>query len=294
MMGLTHRATGLAAGSCVAAGLRSVVVPDASVPLAVIAGVAGCLLLTLLCGRAALWPDLDHSRSTATLEYGFLSGWVHEFVEACSIACWEMTATEADRHAGSFRNHRGLTHFAITALVFGVTCGVGTWLLTTRAPALWLGLTVGLVVSVAVRWCYVTFEGGRRRGRRTRAEALGLMVFVGTTAFVISQAPRSAIDLALVGPFLGAGVGVAVATGMLAHDVGDAATLAGDPFWWPLKIQGRRYYAWHIRREENLTRTTKDSPTEYWVRVGSRVAAGLGVLGWVPGVLTGLANLVLA
>ena len=295
MMGVTHRATGLAAGACVAWGVRELALPVPSTPVAV-ASVAAALMLTLLAGRASLWPDLDHSNSTATNSYGIISGLAHEVVEAASIACFDATATPRDRERGDFRNHRGLTHFLVTALVFGAVLGVGTWQLTARWPALALGVTVGLVATIvtppvlsALAEIETLLVAKRRRTKwwRKRGARSAASYVVGTvvTLAVTRVAPETAtVDLSLVGPALGIGVGLAVATGMLAHDLGDAATLAGVPFFWPLKIRGQRYWAFHVRAPADRSRTGANSTTEWKLRVLSRIALGVAMLGWWPGV----------
>lgn len=287
MMGVTHKATGVCAGAYVAWGVRALVVPEPAPPLVVVAVCGAALLLTLLAGQASLWPDLDHHNSTSTNSLGVVSGLIHEAVEAASIACWELTTTPADRTAGDFRNHRGLTHFAVTAVVFGLALGVGTWQLTARWPAVALGVAVGIVVGrvtprvlALARW----FGFFRKAGRRGRREALGWLAGALAAGLATVRVPETAaVDLALVGPVLGVGVGLAVTAGMLAHDLGDCATLAGVPFLWPLRISGQRYRAVHVRRRANLTRTTADSMTEWRLRLVSRLALAVAVVGWVPG-----------
>lgn len=287
MMGATHHITGVCAGAFVAWGVRVALVPAPSpVPL-VLAGVVGAVILTWLAGKAAYWPDLDHSTSKATLKLGPVTRLIHEVCERASTACFDATATQRDRDAGDFRGHRGLTHFGLTALLFGLGCGLTVWGLTAGRPTLVWGFACGALLGRAL--------AGRvpRRRRRTRIQ-VGLVatVVVGTAVALLVPLPPG-LDAETVGRVLGLGVGVSVFAGMLTHDLGDAATRTGVPLLWPLKIQGHRYYPVHIRAAQNLSKTSADSGTERRIRVLSRVLLVVPVLGWIPGLYLVLAQGVL-
>lgn len=285
MMGRTHYATGVCAGAYVAWGVRHALVPaPAHMPvpapayaLQVLICVVGALALTWLAGKAAYWPDLDHHGSHSTRRWGLLSRGAHEVVEGLSIDCFDFSATEKDKAEGDFRNHRGLTHFLITALLFGLACGVATWQLTLQRPSLVWGIACGALIAHALA----------RRVPRKRKRTRMLVGLLGTAALAtvvgVAVPTPAGLDVVTVAQLLGLGVGLSVATGMIAHDLGDAATLAGVPFFWPLRIRGQRYWAFHVRRPEKRTRTTKDSPTERRIRIASWTLLVVPVLGWVPG-----------
>ncbi len=292
MMGKTHRVTGICAGAYVAWGVRAALVPGPAHPGAVALAVLGAVVLTWLSARASMWPDLDHHNSSATQHWGPLSRALHKVVEAASIAVFDLTATEKDILEGDFRNHRGLTHFCVTALAVGAVAGVLVWRVTLANPRLVWGIGLGLMLGWAVSRVKVKRKkrGVTRRfarwllNRKRGRSVFALLVAAAVTAAVLAWVPvPQGLDVDAVAWVLGLGAALSIAAGMVAHDLGDAATLAGVPFWWPLKIGGQRYYAFHIRRRADLSRTSADSSTEQKLRVASWVLTGVAVLGWVPG-----------
>lgn len=326
MMGVTHRATGLCAGACVAWGVRAVVLPAPAPVWASVVGLAGALLLTWLAGRASMWPDLDHPNSTASRELGLISGWIHEIVHAFSCAVFDFSATQADVRADDFRGHRGVSHTALAALVVGGLVGVGTWFLTQRQPVFVLGIIAGVLVGVVGTWAWAEVAGAVAGAATAMfvwtvvphsptlalAMVTGLLAFmatdeflghryalfggVGTAAFALWTVPSPEIDWTVAGdatgPALGAGVGLAVVTGMLAHSIGDGATKTGVPLLWPLPIRGRRYYPIHIRARGSRLHTGQSDWSEMKLRAFCWVLLGVAVVGWWPGLWTVLWELI--
>jgi membrane-bound metal-dependent hydrolase YbcI (DUF457 family) len=282
MMGNTHHRMGIAAGAGVAWALRLAVLPTPAPPLVVVASVVASVLLTQLAGNAAWWPDLDHESATAAQSGGLITEVLSVFVHDLSCYVFDLTATEADRKAGNFRGHRGLTHFAVTALLLGVAFGVGVWWLTVDRPGFVVGVLVAWLIWMSIK-VVIKVDILRRKTRRRLewARLLGCPALVVTLSL---WAPMpGGVDWSLFGIALGTGVGLAVFTGMLTHDLGDGATLTGLPLWWPIKIKGQRYYPVHTRPKERLTKTTKDSAVERKFRLCSWILFTMFVIGWVPG-----------
>lgn len=317
MMGVTHKATGLCAGAYIAWGVRTYVAPaPAPLYVAVAACVAGALL-TVLAGRAALWPDLDHHNSTATNSLGLISGYIHEVVHRASCLVFDWTATAEDRRRGDFRGHRGLTHFAVTALGVGAVLGVLAWTFTEQRPTVALGIIAGVLVGAVAAWTWtdvlgallgtivavVTWTLAPTQPRLALAILVAILVGLFVTEMLSSKAgllpaagvgfavhylvPIESVDWTLVGETIGGGiglgVGLAVGTGMLAHSVGDCATKTGVPLLWPLRIRGRRYYPIHVRREGFRLHTGESEWSELKLRGWCWVALVAAVIGWVPG-----------
>jgi len=288
MMGRTHYATGICAGAYCAWGVRVALVPDAGVPVLVVGAVAGALSITWLAGRAAFWPDLDHESSTARHAWGPVTGVLQKIVTRMSCDAFDATATEADKLAGNFRDHRGLTHTLLAALLFGATVGLLVGLVTIIEPRLMWAMVVAAVTAWAAsemyRWARVLkFRRDAKRAARTVARIYPLVGLLCGVATWYGLPVPDGVSVETMARVLGLGVGVAISAGMLAHDLGDAATKTGVPLLWPLMIDGHRYYPIHVRRKANLTKTSKDSPTERRIRRWSWVLAVPAALGWIPG-----------
>lgn len=287
-MGKTHYSTGICAGAYCAWGVRAALVPEAGVPVLLVGGVAGAMAITWLAGRAAFWPDLDHAGSTASKKGGWVTGLLSEVVSRMSCDAYDATATDADKFAGNFRDHRGLTHTLLAAVLFGATVGLLVGIVTVVEPRLMWAIAVASVTGWAASelsaWARVLkARRDARRVARTVARVYPLVgLLCGVAAWYALPVPDG-LNIETAARVLGFGVGVAITAGMLAHDLGDAATKTGVPLFWPIMIDGHRYYAVHIRRKAKLTKTSKDSPTERRIRVGSWVLAVPAALGWFPG-----------
>jgi membrane-bound metal-dependent hydrolase YbcI (DUF457 family) len=282
MMGTTHHRMGIAAGAGVAWALRLVVLPAPPPALLVVASVVASVLLTQLAGNAAWWPDLDHESATAARSGGLITEVLSTFVHDLSCYVFDLIATDADRKAGDFRGHRGLTHWCVTAVLIAGALGSGVWWVTVDRPGFVLGVLLAWLMWMSIK-LIIKIDLIRRQTRRRLEWARVLVCPLLVVTLSLWVPLPATVDWSLVGIALGTGVGLAVFTGMVTHDLGDAATLAGVPFWAPLKIKGQRYYPVHIRPKERLTKTGKDSPVERRFRLCSWILFGLFVVGWVPG-----------
>ncbi|GLU48968.1 metal-dependent hydrolase [Nocardiopsis ansamitocini] len=241
MMGPSHAATGLAAGTAVtmtmaAAGV-SLSLPD------IIAAI-------LVCAGAALLPDLDHPDATATRSQGPVSEAASAVARAASTAVWRATRTHYDR-GGHDRDgaHRHLTHTVLAAVVAGLlVAGAGQWL-PLLTVLLWF------LLSLAVRGLW-----GCVRARRANWGAVSLLA--GAATWLLIDAG--------VSPSL---MGLTVAVGMITHSLGDALTKAGAPLLWPVRMRGQRW-----RMLGPAHRITVGGAPEAAIRWGSLVAAPLLVV----------------
>lgn len=188
LMGQTHRVTGLCAGAYVAWAVRSAVLdPAAPLPVTVLA-VACCAAVCVWAGWAAYWPDLDSARSTASTSFGLISALAHDFVHGLSCAVWDLSATEADRKAGDFRGHRGLTHFAITAVFAGALVGAVFWAVLAFAPVVGIAVLAGVFLGALAGWLWSdrmgTFVGiGSGLVVSTMTKANPVLVLAGVVGF---------------------------------------------------------------------------------------------------------------
>lgn len=201
-LGRTHVLGGVAGGFAVADAYSALV---RHLPLTV------SLACAAVAGGAALLNDLDTPSSTASHSLGRLSQGAARGVQWLAQAAFEVTATPADARYGS-PVHRGLTHTGVAA----VAVGAGAWQLAR--------LGWGVTLAVALLTTFLALRAlTSQRGVGSVAAAL-----LGGGAVTLA-APTPAI------------VGLAVAAGLLSHDVLDGCTTMGVPFWWPLRIRGMRW-----------------------------------------------------
>ncbi|MGW5115887.1 metal-dependent hydrolase [Streptomyces noursei] len=186
----------------------------------------------IICAGAALAPDLDHPAATISRSFGPLSAWASGAVGWLSHVVYSATRGSGDpaRSGG----HRTLTHTALFAALCGFIAAHaasygGRW-------AVFAVLFVHLVLGV---------EGLLWHAARSSSRVL---VWLLGAAFAWLLA-----DL-LHRPGLGGDwffgqpgqemmwLGLPVTLGALVHCLGDALTISGCPFLWPLPLRGRLWY----------------------------------------------------
>ncbi|MFE2751585.1 metal-dependent hydrolase [Actinosynnema sp. NPDC059335] len=248
MMGRTHALTGWCAGLAVA-------------PLLGAHGVIEALLLATTTAGYALLPDLDHPGARASRLAGPVSGAVSLMLRAGSR--WLYARTRGPRDEPHRGEHRHGTH----TLAFAALVGTLVWVGTSVAG------TAGVLVVLAVgTWLAVDALG----------DWLLPVVLVAGTVWWVTAGGDAVVSLAGMPGTLGVAVGV----GCFVHCLGDALTLSGCPFLWPLMIRGETWF--EIR-----------PPRGWRFRTGGLVEqvvvfplfTALGVL-LVPGVWSGLSWLV--
>lgn len=202
-MGRTHALTGLCAGLALAPAVADTV--------------AETVVLAVVTAGFALLPDLDHPRARASRLLGPVTGMVSAGMRAGSRWLYARTKGPRDeRHRGE---HRHATHTVAFAALVGMLVAVGTW----GFGAWWVVGTVLLGIALAV-------------------DALGdwLLPVVGIAGIVWWGAAGG--DLA--GAFVGIGpvAGIAAGVGCVTHCLGDACTVSGCPFLWPIPIAGETWF----------------------------------------------------
>ncbi|MBP2341083.1 membrane-bound metal-dependent hydrolase YbcI (DUF457 family) [Saccharothrix coeruleofusca] len=174
----------------------------------------GALVAVVTAGFALL-PDLDHPRARASRLLGPVTGLLSRVLRAASR--WLYARTKGPRDEPHTGEHRHATHTLAFAVLTGTCIALGTW---------------GLGTWFAAGTCLL--------GVVLAADALGDWVLVvagiAGTAWWVPGYPVEA--LAGTGLWLG----IAAGTGCLVHCLGDALTLSGCPFLWPLPIAGETWY----------------------------------------------------
>ena len=157
---------------------------------------------TLITAGYGLAPDLDHPGSAAARVGGVLTAGASRAIRSASARLYAATAGPGDESWSG--KHRHLSHTLVAAVVLGAVAG-GACLLTPWAvvPIYLFGL-----VLAADRL-------------HPRLLPLGLLAGALVIPTVIAQPEQ-----------MGWQIGVAVALGCAAHDVGDALTVSGCPLMW--------------------------------------------------------------
>lgn len=188
MMGVSHALTGAVAWSLLQAAQPQ--------PLPVqVAGYA-------VTAGAALWPDLDHDRSTATRSLGPLTMMLGQAVRLV---------------AGG---HRRGTHSLLGCTVLALAVQMAV---QARPSAAGNWATAVLLAVILASLVHVIPLALFRRGWVDE-------ILAGFAAGAIAWWPG--LDLSALGP--------AVFIGTLVHVLGDAITRQGVPLWWPISRRNVR------------------------------------------------------
>jgi len=205
VMGRTHALTGWCAGLGIA-------------PLLGHGDLAGALLVGLVTAGFALLPDFDHRHSTASRYLGPLTGAVSFLLRKSSRYVYAITKGPRDEPVTG--EHRHLSHTVLFAVLLGYfTAGA------TELGGKWAVLGVAVFAVLLAE------------------AALGdwvMIVFLGAVGYFLI---RFGLDATLGHLQSLSGVlGIAVAVGCFVHCLGDAVTISGCPFLFPLPIAGETWY----------------------------------------------------
>jgi membrane-bound metal-dependent hydrolase YbcI (DUF457 family) len=244
MMGKTHCVSGLAAGL-------------AAAPLVGLQGAAEVLPFAFTTAGYALAPDLDHPGATASRLLGPVTGLLSRGVRAVSAALYR--ATKGRRDEDSDGEHRHASHTLVASLLFGGLAAMGGHLGGPYVVVAVLAFGLLLTASALGDWVWFAAAG---------IVAAWLLAAGGNPLGALSQMAVS--------------VGVAVAVGCFAHCLGDALTLSGCPFLWPLLIRGE---TWYEIRPPRALRFRTGGAVERWA-VMPLLMVACAVLAWplIPGV----------
>lgn len=186
---------------------------------------------------AALMSDLDHPGATATRSLGPLTMMLGQVVQAVS------------------GGHRRGTHSLLGCTVLALAVEMAV-----QARPHWIGIGTTAVLLAVILASVVHLIPLRMFRRGWLDEILA-----GFAAGVIAWWPG--LDLTALGP--------AVLVGTLVHALGDAITVQGIPFWWPIS-----------RKNVRLAKLKAGGWTEVWVLRPAFVLALPLIWFWEP--LTGL------
>lgn len=203
MMGRTHALTGWCAGLAAAPVFGADTIHQAVAFATVTAGFA-------------LLPDLDHPGARASKLLGPVTGAVSWLLRRASAGIY--AATKGPRDEDCAGTHRHLSHTVLFAVLLGTVTALGT-----RAGGPWA------VAGVAV-FALLLAE-----------DALGDWLLPIAAAAAVWWAGSSPAGVGELAPLAG-WLGIAVALGCVVHCLGDAATLSGCPFLWPIPIRGETWY----------------------------------------------------
>lgn len=187
MIGKTHRIGGLAFGAAASAVLLANTELTVSIPLTTI----------LLTGAelGSLIPDLDHKGA--------------ELSRDAKLASWLV------RH---FADHRGLTHYGITALVFGIIVFLLNWTILKFSNSYVLGFVITVITQSAIS---LIFEYTPRKIKRKYGLLIRFAVLVlGIICTLVSFKLTSYIVLFYC---------IGLSVGYFSHLFLDALTVSGIP-----------------------------------------------------------------
>lgn len=167
----------------------------------------------------ALLPDIDHPQSTIARTLGPATRVAAKVVAFGASRLRKSSCDHCERRP-SRGGHRAATHTAAAALTLGGILSLAA-------------LLAGAKVGLAVVWVAVGLAARAMLTRRQR----------GTFGAVLLATMVTAAVGVVVPPGYGWWwIGLPVAWGCLAHDLGDSITVSGAPLAWPLRINGCRWY----------------------------------------------------
>jgi hypothetical protein len=215
MMGPTHAASGWCAGLLLAdvAGF----------------GIREAIACALLAAGFALWPDLDHPRSTVTNQLGMVGDMACGLLRGTSALAYRLTKGPRDEDWSG--THRHLSHTVVFAGITGAGAGWATAVWTWRAVLVLAAFAVLVGAVAAGRWF---------------GWAAGIV-----SVWWVLDAARSPGGISAAAQQLGhlAGwAGLVVGVGCLVHCLGDSCTLMGCPWLWPVLIAGETWYEIRLPR----------------------------------------------
>lgn len=188
----------------------------------------------LMTAGAGTLPDLDHRRSSASRVFGRVGYHLSGALRGLSNGIYQRTKGPRDEPEGK---HRHLTHTIAFALVVGGALAGLCWI----CPPLSLGVYAATAMLTA-----------DRLGDRVLIPAgIGLVPH----AALLYQHPETVAWQ----------TGLAIALGMVTHDLGDALTHSGAPIvagLWPFQIAGETWF--EVKLLGRFSFRT-NGPVEHWV-----------------------------
>ncbi|OIV37798.1 hypothetical protein BIV57_09555 [Mangrovactinospora gilvigrisea] len=219
MMGPAHSLSGAVAWLAVGA-----VAAERGTPMPPLVLAVGAVI----CAGAALAPDLDHKAATISRSFGPISRLACWFTHDLAEIVYKATRTRRDSHREG--GHRTLTH---------------TWFWAAATGAAAYGLSfLGKWAVLAIFFVHLVLaiEGLLWRWARRGHDVITWLLSAAVSWIVYEQLSNHPGQADWLFPHPYAWLGLPIALGVLVHILGDALTESGAPLFWPIPIDGKRWY----------------------------------------------------
>jgi hypothetical protein len=186
------------------------------------------LTLSMLGAGAAIAPDLDHRKATASKSLGPISWAASVGIRALSAHLYAATKTRYDRPNAD--GHRGITHTPPGALGLGLLFGGGCAL-----AEIFGGATAGRWTALAVIWVFLVWAlRGLPPKNRHSQDYVAATVLTVIAYTVLTRSYPDGLPVLL---------GATITLGAYVHALGDGLTDYGAPLLFPLIVDGQRWYS---------------------------------------------------
>lgn len=200
------------------------------------------IIATLTTVGAALLPDLDNTSSTVRNSLGIVGSVISTGFRATSLVMQSTIRTRKDD--ANPDPHRGFWHTFVASIIFGLV----TWFLTNIQTELTLPLfgtiTIGFIIAFFLSFILVhlaltaLIASSFKKLKKSFpfGEVLSFAISFTLTFLLFLRIPSDVNFLWL---------SISITLGMMIHILGDAMTVSGVPFLWPIPIRGKMW--WNIR-----------------------------------------------
>lgn len=184
-------------------------------------------------------PDFDSVKSTAISTLGVLGELISSLMRSFAVMMFFTLKTKKDGNEAN--PHRGFWHtlIAVIFVFFIVLISVSSEKITTL-PYLNKDVTIGFLF--ACFWIFISIKLAlaglfakyiKKLKKGFIAKVILNLFTLGISLSVLFLAP-STLNYEWIA--------YCIALGYLFHLFGDMLTVSGDPFLWPIKIEGKRWY----------------------------------------------------
>lgn len=228
VMGPTHATMGAIGGLAVSAGYMAIT----KEPL----HPAYITQLAIIGAGGALAPDLDSKTSTVNSSLGILRYPLWPIVNGTGVAVHSITRTKRDDVVEG--GHRTFFHTTVAAILAGIGVGAAA-MIPDEITIMGQTLTLGSLLAIIITGFFTNlalaglFEKQIKKKRKEFGPYILLLFSILIAIAMLFWTPGG------VNPYF---LGFAVAFGWFVHLIGDGITKMGVPMFWPLKINGKRWW----------------------------------------------------
>lgn len=238
-MGLTHSL------SCVALFLAIAAFAPEHMHTALGSSSLAVIILAMMNAvGSSLLPDLDNSSSTSKSALGLLGDLLSVIFRTSSEIIQTTVRSKYDKDKPN--PHRGFYHTALAAFIIGALVAAATQVggsitLPGIGKVSW-----GFVIAIVITWLNLhmalagLFKQGIKKIKKQGGflgEPIAFALSLGIAGMVFTQVPTDTNYW---------WVGVAVAFGMIVHDLGDMVTTAGVPLLFPIPRKGKLWWNYRL------------------------------------------------